>query len=128
MEEHLKKRIAAKRYDPDGFVVVLGTGMNTFEDVHDYNFIKPVYKICCSLSGDFTIFNWTTEGKLKSYHDYCTYIPHNMHWKIFKRERWRNFFEAVKIQRAFKRAVSNPEYEMCRKRLLREFKIINTFD
>jgi len=121
MEEHLKRRIAAKRYDPYGFVVVLGAGMNTFDDVHAYKFIKPVYKICCSLSGDFTIFNWSSEGKLKSFHDYCSYIPYNMSWKTFKRERWNKFFEAVKIQRAFKRAITDPNYQMCRNRLTREF-------
>lgn len=124
MEEHLKKRIAAKREDQYGFVVILGAGTNTFEDVHEYKFIKPIYKICCSTSGDFTIFNWTNEGKLRSYHDYCsyTYIPYNIRWKnILKRGRWTNFFEAVKIQRAFKRAMSNPEYQMCRNRLMREF-------
>jgi hypothetical protein len=38
-----------------------------------------------------------------------------------KLARFKHFFEAVKIQRAFKRAVSNPAYKMCRERLLREF-------
>lgn len=38
-----------------------------------------------------------------------------------KLERFRNFFQTVLIQRCFKRAVSNPEYKMCRERLLREF-------
>ncbi len=35
--------------------------------------------------------------------------------------RFKHFFEAVRIQRCFKRAMSNPEYYMCRRRLLREF-------
>ena len=38
-----------------------------------------------------------------------------------KLARLSNFFEAVKIQRAFKRAISNPAYRMCRNRLVREF-------
>lgn len=38
-----------------------------------------------------------------------------------KLARFRNFFEAVKIQRSFKRAMSDPSYRMCRDRLLREF-------
>jgi hypothetical protein len=38
-----------------------------------------------------------------------------------KLARFKHFFEAVKIQRAFKRAMSNPAYQMCRTRLLREF-------
>ena len=35
--------------------------------------------------------------------------------------RFKNFFDVVKIQRSFKRAMSNPEYRMCRNRLLTEF-------
>lgn len=38
-----------------------------------------------------------------------------------KLARFKNYFDAVKIQRAFKRAISNPEYQMCKTRLLREF-------
>ena len=38
-----------------------------------------------------------------------------------KLARFKHFFDAVKIQRVFKRAMSNPEYQMCRTRLLREF-------
>lgn len=38
-----------------------------------------------------------------------------------KLARFRNFFQTVLIQRCFKRAMSNPEYKMCRERLLREF-------
>ena len=38
-----------------------------------------------------------------------------------KLERFKHFFDAVKIQRTFKRAMSNPNYKMCRNRLLNEF-------
>lgn len=38
-----------------------------------------------------------------------------------KLSRFRHFFETVKIQRCFRRAVSNPSYKMCRDRLRREF-------
>jgi hypothetical protein len=38
-----------------------------------------------------------------------------------KLARFKNYFDVVKIQRTFKRAISNPNYQMCRKRLLREF-------
>ncbi len=38
-----------------------------------------------------------------------------------KLARFKHFFEAVKIQRTFKRAMSNPEYQMCRNRLNKEF-------
>jgi len=33
----------------------------------------------------------------------------------------RRFIAAWRIQRAFKKAYSNPEYKMCRDRLMREF-------
>jgi len=33
----------------------------------------------------------------------------------------RRFIAAWRIQRAFKNAYSNPEYKMCRDRLIREF-------
>lgn len=39
--------------------------------------------------------------------------------------RFRNFFEATCIQRCFKRAISNPEFKMCRNRLMREYKDIS---
>ncbi len=38
-----------------------------------------------------------------------------------KLARYRHFFEAVCIQRCFRRAMSDPGYKMCRKRLLKEF-------
>jgi hypothetical protein len=38
-----------------------------------------------------------------------------------KLERFKHFFETTLIQRCFKRAISNPSYNMCRSRLLREF-------
>ena len=38
-----------------------------------------------------------------------------------KLARFKNYAYAQKIQRAFKRAVSNPEYTMCRSRLAREY-------
>jgi len=42
-----------------------------------------------------------------------------------KLNRLKHFFEATLIQRCFKRAMSNPEYKMCRERLLREYKVLN---
>ncbi len=123
MEEHLRKRIAAKVDDKYGFTVMLGIGKNTIDDVERYRFIKPVYKICHSAYGEYTtVFNWTSGGKLKSYRDYYGFKLLTMEWKnMWKRGRWNNFFEAVKIQRAFKRAMCNPEYQMCRRRLSCEF-------
>jgi hypothetical protein len=38
-----------------------------------------------------------------------------------KLARFKHFFDAVKIQRAFKRAISDPNYQMCKARLLQEF-------
>lgn len=38
-----------------------------------------------------------------------------------REQGYRNRLMASRIQRAFKRAVSNPNYKMCRERLLREF-------
>lgn len=35
--------------------------------------------------------------------------------------RFKNFFQAVLIQRCFKRAMSDPRYIMCRNRLRKEF-------
>jgi hypothetical protein len=37
-----------------------------------------------------------------------------------ERTAWR-YIAAWRIQRAFKKAYSNPEYKMCRDRLMREF-------
>jgi hypothetical protein len=47
--------------------------------------------------------------------------------KLIERKlaRFKHFFDAVKIQRAFKRAISDPEYRMCRNRLLREFECMS---
>lgn len=39
-----------------------------------------------------------------------------------KLKRFKHFFEAVTIQRCFKRATSDPNYKMCRDRLINEFK------
>lgn len=38
-----------------------------------------------------------------------------------REQGYRNRLMASRIQRAFKRAMSNPSYKMCRERLLREF-------
>ncbi len=38
-----------------------------------------------------------------------------------KLARFEHFFEAVLIQRCFRRAMSNPNYRMCRERLMREY-------
>jgi hypothetical protein len=45
-----------------------------------------------------------------------------------KLARFAHFFEAACIQRCFKRAISNPEFKMCRNRLMREYKDISTND
>ena len=38
-----------------------------------------------------------------------------------KLARFKHFFDAVKIQRTFKRAMSDPNYKMCKNRLFKEF-------
>ncbi len=38
-----------------------------------------------------------------------------------KLARFKHFFEATLIQRCFRRAISNPQYELCRNRLLKEY-------
>jgi hypothetical protein len=38
-----------------------------------------------------------------------------------KLARFKHFFDAVKIQRTFKKAISDPNYKMCRNRLFKEF-------
>ncbi len=41
-----------------------------------------------------------------------------------KLARFEHFFEAVLIQRCFKRAMSDPNYKMCRGRITREFECL----
>ena len=102
-------------------------------------FHKPIYKGCAYeiatlyiFSGD-VIFYDTWDDYFNNVHKCTAKIypkitrdPYTGIWRInyapgYSRECQKGEFEAYRIQRMFRKTISDPKYKMCRDRLKREF-------
>ncbi len=125
LENHLKERMKRCKVFPDDGIVIVKLSNNPLLTYRDMQVFNTMYTIMYdTYYEETTVLHNTCDG-------YTRYSSFIVDWKsisvIFRQtdrylmKRFEHFFDVIKIQRAWRRCISDPNYNVCRKRLLREF-------